>query len=194
VPLLHRQGFREIIAKPGTAPIDRLARALAAADTQSQFAAARYFKYDTALRASAFGLLRSIESLATDGQRILLVIDQFEELFRYGDDASGAMRTGMREESRAFIELLLTGASGSDGRLHVCITMRSDFFGACSSYAGLAEAISVSQYLVPLPVRGQLELSIRKPVEKADGKIEEGLVQRLLVDVEEEQDRLPLLQ
>ena len=132
--------------------------------------------------------------LAVDTPRLLLVIDQFEELFRYGDEASGAIKAGMREESRAFIELLLTGANDTNGRLHVCITMRSDFFGACSSYAGLAEAISVSQYLVPMPVRRQLELAIRNPVEKAGAVIEEALVQRLLVDVEEEQDRLPLLQ
>jgi formylglycine-generating enzyme required for sulfatase activity/energy-coupling factor transporter ATP-binding protein EcfA2 len=194
VPLLRAQGWTEVVAKPGSAPIARLAQAMALANPERHFAEAREFRFDTDLRASAFGLLGIIENLGVDSPRLLLVIDQFEELFRYGDDASGASKAGMREESRAFVELLLAAANGSNGRLHVCVTMRSDFFGACSSYAGLAEAISLSQYLVPIPVRHQLELAIRKPVEKAGGLIEEALVQRLLVDVEEEQDQLPLLQ
>ena len=194
VPLLRRQGWKEIVAKPGSAPIDRLARALALASPEPHFAEARRFRFDTALRASAFGLVDIVENLDVDAPRLLLVIDQFEELFRYGDEASGASKAGMREESRAFVELLLTGASGSNGRLRVCVTMRSDFFGACSSYSGLAEAISVSQFLVPLPARSQLELAIRNPVKRAGAEIEEALVQRLLVDVEEEQDQLPLLQ
>ena len=194
VPLLRRQGWKEIVAKPGSAPIDRLARALALASPEPHFAEARRFRFDTALRASAFGLVNIVENLDVDAPRLLLVIDQFEELFRYGDEASGASKAGMREESRAFVELLLTGASGSNGRLRVCVTMRSDFFGACSSYSGLAEAISVSQFLVPLPARSQLELAIRNPVKRAGAEIEEALVQRLLVDVEEEQDQLPLLQ
>ena len=194
VPLLRRQGWKEIVAKPGSAPIDRLARALALASPEPHFAEARRFRFDTALRASAFGLVNIVENLDVDAPRLLLVIDQFEELFRYGDEASGASKAGMREESRAFVELLLTGAKGSNGRLRVCVTMRSDFFGACSSYSGLAEAISVSQFLVPLPARSQLELAIRNPVKRAGAEIEEALVQRLLVDVEEEQDQLPLLQ
>lgn len=193
VPFLRELGWKEIIAKPGSAPIARLAHALALAGSDS-FAEARRFRFDAALRASAFGLVRIVESLGIDTPKLLLVIDQFEELFRYGDEATGVAKAGMREESRAFVELLLTAANGSYGRLHVCVTMRSDFFGACSSYAGLAEATSLSQYLVPLPRRDQLEVTIREPVKKAGALIEEALVQRLLVDVEEEQDRLPLLQ
>jgi hypothetical protein len=146
------------------------------------------------LRGSAFGLADIAETVEIDTPRLLLVVDQFEELFRYGDEASGATKAGMREEGRAFIELLLAATSRKHGRLQVCVTMHSDFFGACSAYKGLAEAVSASQFLVPLPGREQLEEAIRKPVEKAGAAIEEALVQRLLVDVEEETDQLPLLQ
>ena len=194
IPRLRDRGWQEIIAKPGSEPIMRLARALASANPDRQLVDARCFRFDTALRASAFGLVKIAENLGRDTLRLLLVIDQFEELFRYGDEATGARKAGMREESRAFIELLLTGANGGDGHLHVCVTMRSDFFGACSSYAGLAEAVSASQFLVPMPVRNQLEQAIRNPVKRANARIDDVLVQRLLVDVEEEQDKLPLLQ
>jgi tetratricopeptide (TPR) repeat protein len=194
VPRLRAEGWTEIITKPGAAPMERLARALASADPDSRLLEARHFSFDTTLRASAFGLAKVIDNLEVEAQRIILLVDQFEELFRYGHDEAGIRRAGMREESRAFIELLLTAANSGTSRLHVCVTMRSDFFGACSSYLGLAEAVSASQFLVPLPVRGQLERAIRNPVEKANARIDEALVQRLLVDVEEEQDQLPLLQ
>ena len=194
VPLLQQDGWREIVTKPGSSPMGRLARALASAAPEDRVSEARRFRFDTTLRASAFGLADIAETVEVDSSRLLLVVDQFEELFRYGDEASGAAKVGMREESRAFIELLLAATRRKHGRLHVCVTMRSDFFGACSAYEGLAEAVSASQFLVPLPGRAQLEEAIRCPVERAGAAIEEELVQRLLVDVEEESDQLPLLQ
>ena len=194
VPLLQQDGWREIVTKPGFSPLERLARALAAAAPADRLSEARRFRFDSTLRASAFGLADIAETVEIDTPRLLLVVDQFEELFRYGDEATGAAKAGMREESRAFIELLLAATRRKHSRLHVCVTMRSDYFGACSRYEGLAAAVSASQFLVPLPGREQLEEAIRKPVEKADAVIEEALVQRLLVDVEEENDQLPLLQ
>jgi tetratricopeptide (TPR) repeat protein len=194
VPLLQSDGWQQIITTPGSAPLARLARAVAGAEADDRLAEARRFRFDAMLRASAFGLLEIAETLLADAPRLLLVIDQFEELFRYGDETTGTLRAAMREEARAFVELLLTATSNTAGRLQVCVTMRSDYFGACSTYVGLAEAVSASQFLIPLPQRGQLDDAIRKPVARAGAVIEEGLVQRLLVDVEEEQDQLPLLQ
>jgi hypothetical protein len=121
-------------------------------------------------------------------------VDQFEELFRYGEEATGAARAAMREEGRAFVELLLSTAARKASRVNVCVTMRSDFFGNCSAYEGLAEAVSEAQFLVPLPRRDQLEEAIGKPVKLVGATIEKAVVQRLLVDVEEETDQLPLLE
>jgi tetratricopeptide (TPR) repeat protein len=194
VPLLQSDGWQQIIMTPGSAPLDRLARTLAGAEADDRLAEARRFRFDAMLRASAFGLAEIAEILRADAPRLLVVVDQFEELFRYGDEASGATRAAMREEARAFVELLLAATRCTAGRLQVCVTMRSDYFGACSAYVGLAEAVTASQFLIPLPQRGQLDDAIRKPVARAGAVIEEGLVQRLLVDVEEEQDQLPLLQ
>jgi tetratricopeptide (TPR) repeat protein len=194
VPLLQSDGWRQIIVTPGNAPLARLARALASAEADDRLAEARRFRFDAILRASAFGLAEIAETLRADAPRLLLVVDQFEELFRYGDEASGTMRVAMREEARAFVELLLTATRKTAGRLQVCVTMRSDYFGACSRYSGLAEGVSASQFLIPLPQRVQLDDAIRKPVAQAGAVIEESLVQRLLVDVQEERDQLPLLQ
>jgi tetratricopeptide (TPR) repeat protein len=194
VPLLKSDGWQQIIIAPGSAPLSRLAGALADVEAGDRLKEARRFRFDVILRGSAYGLAEIAETLRPDVPRLLLVIDQFEELFRYGDEASGTARAGMREEARAFVELLLTATARSAGRLQICVTMRSDYFGACSAYVGLAEAVSQSQFLIPLPTREQLDDAIHKPIALIGASIEENLVQRLLVDVEEEQDKLPLLQ
>src|SRR5207244_12520766 len=113
VPLLRSMGWKEIIAKPGSAPIARLAHALASVDPDPNLAEVRQFGFDTDLRASAFGLGSIVENLGIANPNILLVIDQSEELFLYGDESSGVAKAAMREESRAFVELLLTAADRS---------------------------------------------------------------------------------
>ncbi|WP_430232255.1 AAA family ATPase [Nitrosomonas communis] len=197
LPLLTDKGWQTIITKPGSAPIAKLALALsekAREDEIDPLASARTYRYDMTLRQSAYGLSETTDKLTPDAPRLLLVVDQFEELFRYGEEAQGLKKAAMAEESRAFVELLLTAAKQSNNRLHVIITMRSDFFGNCAAYTGLAEAVSSSQYLVPLPGRDQLEAIIRGPIHDASGKIDNLLVQRLLLDIEEETDLLPTLQ
>ena len=197
LPPLTTEGWKAIIVKPGSAPIAKLALALSSASTDTTddpLVKARLYWHDNKLRQSAFGLAEISRQLAPDAQRLLLVVDQFEELFRYGEEAQDMEKAAMEEESRAFVELLLTAASQNASRLHVMITMRSDFFGNCAAYAGLAEAVSASQYLVPLPRRDQLEEIIRAPVADTGGKMDEMLVQRLLLDVMEQIDHLPTLQ
>src|SRR5262249_39654354 len=103
-------------------------------------------------------------------------------------------KAALQEESRAFVELLLTAASQPETRLHVVLTVRADYIGNCAVYAGLAEAVSASQYLVPFPSRDQLEEAIRQPINQAGARIDDSLVQRLLIDVADEKDGLPLLQ
>ncbi|SDW11541.1 WD40 repeat domain-containing protein [Nitrosomonas communis] len=197
LPQLMDKDWQTVITKPGVAPIAKLALVLsekARKDEIDPLASARTYRYDMTLRQSAYGLSEITDKLTPDASRLLLVVDQFEELFRYGEEAQGLQKAAMAEESRAFVELLLTAAKQSNSRLHVVITMRSDFFGNCAAYTGLAEAVSSSQYLVPLPGRDQLEAIIRGPIHDASGKIDNLLVQRLLLDIEEETDLLPTLQ
>ncbi|HBZ30896.1 MAG TPA: hypothetical protein DEO56_09945, partial [Nitrosomonas nitrosa] len=201
VPLAD-DGWQSIVAKPGSAPITKLAAALSAAAHQyvssdedaDNLAAARVYRYEALLRQSAYGLAKICQQLIPDAPRLILVIDQFEELFRYGEGAQGAEKAAMEEESRAFVELLLTATSQTTGRLHIVLTMRSDFFGNCAAYTGLAEAVSDSQYLVPLPRRDQMEAIIRKPIDEAGGRVDEMLVQRLLLEMVDQMDHLPALQ
>ena len=78
--------------------------------------------------------------------------------------------------------------------IYVVLTMRSDFIGDCMDYPGLPEALNHGQYLVPRMTRDELRSAITGPVAVAGGDIAPRLVRRLLNDIGDNQDELPLLQ
>jgi tetratricopeptide (TPR) repeat protein len=187
--------------RPGGAPLGRLTDALTALAPaeldggRSERSALRArIAYD--LHESSFGIgeaLSRIDELG--GASILLVVDQFEELFRYAvvsEDASDELRS--RDEAAQFVQLLLEATRAPDRDVRVLLTMRSDFIGDCARFHGLPEAVSATQFLVPSLTRDQIEEVIRKPIEKAGGSIEPELVERLLNDCSGETDQLPVLQ
>ena len=92
------------------------------------------------------------------------------------------------------MKLLLEATSQQDVPIYVVITMRSDFIGDCMEYHGLPEAINASQYLVPRMTRDELRAAITGPVAVGGGEIAPRLVLRLLNDVGDDQDQLPVLQ
>ena len=107
---------------------------------------------------------------------LLLLVDQFEELFRYQDYAG-------REEAEAFANLLLESARNVELPVYVTLTMRSEYLGACALIEGLAEAISAGMFLTPRMTRGQCRAAIVGPATVCGIEIEEGLVNRLLNDL-----------
>src|SRR5258705_3161849 len=110
------------------------------------------------------------------GTNLLLLVDQFEELFRYQDYAG-------REEAEAFVSLLLESSRTREFPVYVAITMRSEFLGACALIEGLADAINAGMYLTPRMAREQCREAIVGPAAVCDIEIEPALVNRLLNDL-----------
>ena len=148
---------------------------------------------DVALRRARLerGPLSLIEELQerplTDGGNLLILVDQFEELFRYSSLAG-------REEAEAFVALLL--ASANDGRvpIYVVLTMRSDFLGRCAEFDGLAEAVADAQYLCPRLSREQIAAAVEGPAKVFKGEVEPRLVAHVVNDMGTDPDQLPLMQ
>jgi tetratricopeptide (TPR) repeat protein len=188
--------------RPGASPLSRLAKTLARlCETDSaEEAAKRRERIEYRLRQSGFSLQEAIaEAGGLGGRSLILVVDQFEELFRFGLAGLGQRRAGVeearaRDEATQFVQILLDADRRRIENVRVLITMRSDFIGDCAFFQGLSEAVSATQYLVPNLTRGQLEEAIRKPIEKAGGTIEPELVEQLLNDCGDELDQLPVLQ
>lgn len=196
----HSWLWREM--RPGDAPLQRLTGLLASLsnDDDPIVASGRRERIASQLQRSSFGISEALaETNSLAGKSIVLVIDQFEELFRYATTVSGKVGlTGeevrARDEATQFVQLLLEASRAPSIRIHVILTMRSDFIGDCARFHGLPEAVCAAQFLVPSLTRDQLDDVIRKPTEKAGSTIDPELVERLLNDCGTEMDQLPVLQ
>lgn len=125
-------------------------------------------------------------------ENLLVVVDQFEELFRY--KKVRALGTQDEENAVSFINLLLESVRQSKLPIYVVITMRSDFLGDCAQFRGLPEMINDGQYLVPRMRRSERKSAIVGPVEVAGAKMTERLLMRLVNDVGDNPDQLSILQ
>jgi WD40 repeat protein/energy-coupling factor transporter ATP-binding protein EcfA2 len=132
------------------------------------------------------GLRNALAGLQIDGRtRVLVVIDQFEELFTAG--------VGKEEQLRYIGTLLAAVPDGIDHRWHVAITLRADFYSQCWAHPDLPKRIAENQFAVQRMGR-QLREVIEKPLAQAGVRAEAGLVDRLLNDVGDEPGSLPLLE
>ena len=122
---------------------------------------------------------------------ILVVVDQFEALFRF---QRSRQVPAARDEAVGFVKLLREASSQTEVPIYVVLTMRSDFIGECMEYPGLPEALNAGQYLVPRMTRDELGSAITGPVAVAGAEVAPRLVQRLLNEIGTDQDQLPVLQ
>jgi len=176
---------------PGDAPLSALTKALSTLSECDDEMVARISLH---LGDSSAGVANALSELKLPASRtLLLVVDQFEELFRYGNSDQSHPQ-GRRDEAADFVRLLLEASRSRTHPVHVLLTMRSDFIGECARFRDLPEAVSTTQFLVPSLTRDQLEEVIVKPIEQAGSTIEPDLVERLLNDSGNDLDQLPVLQ
>ncbi|HKH48564.1 MAG TPA: TIR domain-containing protein [Thermoanaerobaculia bacterium] len=184
--------WRIAVMRPGDTPIHCLAQALHAPGALGDFYpdAVNLAALEATLRRGSLGLVEAVaEAPLPPKVRLFLLIDQFEELFRFGADPERSQR-----EARAFVKLFLETVTQRQWPVYVGITMRSDFLGNCAALPGLPDAINQGLYLVPQMGRAQLREAVRGPVELYGARITERLVNRLLNDLGEDADQLPILQ
>lgn len=130
-------------------------------------------------------------SRSTGNTNYFILIDQFEELFRFAMEQNDAAK---RDAAIDFVNIFLELSSQKVLPVFVVITMRSDFIGDCAQFYGLPEAMNKSQYLVPKLNRLQLKNAIEGPAKLYNGKINPALTSRLLNELMQVKDQLPLMQ
>jgi hypothetical protein len=175
--LMRKAGSRWRIVdfRPGGQPIANLASALLKIEGNASP------KDAALLRAFLSRGPRSVIEWCRDGhlvprENLLLLVDQFEELFRYQEYEG-------REEAEAFVALLLECSASRDLPIYVTITMRSEFLGACALIEKLAERMNDGQFLTPRMIREQCRAAIEGPAAVCGIGIEPALVNRLLNDL-----------
>ncbi|MGH9768464.1 MAG: hypothetical protein ACREAB_13615, partial [Blastocatellia bacterium] len=125
------------------------------------------------------------------GANLLLLVDQFEELFHFGIETGDPKK---RDEAADFVAIMLELAEQRAFPIYVVMTMRSDYLGECDNFYGLPEALNRSQYLVPRLTRQQRQQAIEGPIRLFGEKIAPRLVDRVLNDVGDQSDQLPVMQ
>jgi len=133
--------WRITVMRPGEDPLGHLAEALAVPEvigvTEGPLATTSRVLMDAALRRSKRGLIEAVrQAHVPRGDNILVVVDQFEELFR----SESSLDARAVEERAAFVQLLLTTAEPQTGSSYVVLTMRSDYVGECARFRGLESA------------------------------------------------------
>lgn len=139
------------------------------------------------LRRGRLGLLEARqEARFPEKTNLLLVVDQFEELFRQSVQYDV-------NEAIDFVALLLATAE-KRSNIFVVITMRSDFLGDCPFFHGLPEAINASQFLTPRLTREQCQAAIEGPAVMFGSRVEPEVVTHLLNEMSTNPEQLPVLQ
>jgi len=190
--------WRVAVMRPGGNPIHNLAGSLIIpsvlgtpdlpeGDVQQEMTV-----LEMTLRRSGLGLVEAVRQARLPAHdNLLIVVDQFEELFRFADTSRSSRN---EEDAAAFVKLLLESTAQMAHPIYVVITMRSDFIGDCARYRDLPETVTSGLYLIPRMTRDQCREAIERPVQVAGAVIAPRLMNRLLNDSGDSPDQLPILQ
>ena len=118
------------------------------------------------------------------GTRLLVVIDQFEELFTVCSDEA---------EREAFVRAITSLALDPGARAVVVVAVRADFYGRCAGYRDLAELLGPNHLLVGPMTPDELSRAIEFPARAAGLRVEPELTAALVNDMRDEPGALPLL-
>jgi WD40 repeat protein len=124
----------------------------------------------------------------TPPSRMLLVIDQFEEMFTL------CQGTHADRDRHRFFNCLLNTLEELNDLLSVVVVLRADFFGKCSLYTDLAEHIEQNIITVTPLTYDQIKASIIKPAHKVGLTCDQNLTYNILRDIVGSPGELPLLQ
>ena len=182
----NHPGVLTTIFTPEVRPLERLSIALR--QLQSQVDIPMPLEDTLHLfQTDEMGLHYKVTELCPDPktQSLLLIIDQFEELFTQTLDD---------DERQQFIRLLLRAVEISHAPTRIVLTMRSDFLGKCAAYPDLNLFVSDHLFQIEPMTPENLRLAIEGPTRLAGLQLEEGLVSRILHDAGGASEKLPLVE
>ena len=178
VPGSERWYYAEMV--PGEVPLAELASALLSVSSSPLPG------LEDTLREHDDGLAIGVyEALPTKENKLLLMVDQFEELFT---------RVELESDRQQFLDLILNAVSAEDSPVIIIATLRADFYDRPLLYQGFGELIRARTELV-LPLNDEeLAETISGPAYRVGAVLEEGLIEAITQDVREQPGALPLLQ
>jgi WD40 repeat protein/DNA-binding SARP family transcriptional activator len=163
---------------PGSYPYDELAAALL------RVAVERPDDLVEELACDELGIRRVVKRILPAESELLLVVDQFEELFTLT----------AAETHRRFLAGLTALAADPRARVRVLVTLRADFLDQPLLYPEFGELLRAGMVAVAAPSEDELAEAIERPAGRVGVRYEPGLVSQIVDDVRDQPGALPLLQ
>jgi WD40 repeat protein/DNA-binding SARP family transcriptional activator/tRNA A-37 threonylcarbamoyl transferase component Bud32/energy-coupling factor transporter ATP-binding protein EcfA2 len=139
------------------------------------------------IRKDSEGLLRTIRRILPDeeGAQLVLIVDQFEELFTMVDD---------ERRRNQFIDSLLAAVSNPASPLRLVVTLRADFYDRPLQVQALGNWLKENTEVVLPMSADELARAVQEPAQHVGVDVEAGLLAKLIADVRDQPGALPLLQ
>ncbi|MGB3947073.1 MAG: hypothetical protein WBM13_03750 [Bacteroidia bacterium] len=134
------------------------------------------------------------QEFKNSGANLLLLVDQFEELFTNTENFNNGRPS---IQAITLINLIIETTKIAEKEnlpIYIVCTMRSDYIGDCAAFKGLPELIVYSQFFVPRLKRQEIHRAIVEPAKLSGNKINNRLVERLINELGDGLDQLPILQ
>jgi WD40 repeat protein/DNA-binding SARP family transcriptional activator/tRNA A-37 threonylcarbamoyl transferase component Bud32 len=164
---------------PGTHPFDELESALV------QIAVRPAARLHDRLESGSRGLLEAVDLVVPGDAEVMLVVDQFEEVFTLAVDD---------RERELFLESLRVATADPASRLRVIVTLRADFYDRPLAYPRFGELLAERTEAIPPLTPDEMEQAIQRPADQVGVRPEPGLVAEMVADVAHQPGALPLLQ
>jgi WD40 repeat protein/DNA-binding SARP family transcriptional activator len=165
---------------PGRHPLDELELALL------RIAVSQPAGLMEQLRRDERGLLRAASlTLPDEGSELLLIIDQFEEIFTLASDT---------KESVRLLQLLVAAVTEPRSQVRILISLRADFYDLPLMHIEFGRLMRVrTEVVVPMDAE-EMSQAIYEPAVRAGAQLEPELMTTMVADVGEQPGALPLLQ
>lgn len=164
---------------PGATPMQNLLEAL------NTIAMQPFPGLENHLQSNMDGLSEVIKTILTEDANLLLVVDQFEEIFT---------QTTNETERSHFLNLLATTAKQQGANIYIICTLRADYYEHALSYGDFAELLQVGTELVLPLTEADLIRVIEEPAMAVGLSIEPQLSQLIAYEFRQSSASLPLLQ
>jgi hypothetical protein len=173
IPRVKTAGWLITVMQPGTRPIDELASALGAVATE-----------EVDLAGSPADISSTVSGVIADRRvRLLLLVDQFEELWTVAD-----------EEQRDTMLAALTALAAQDARVHVVVTLRADYLGHALEHPAIGPLVRDHTTLLAPMTSDELFEAILEPARAVDVVVETELAAAIVADAGRSAGSLPLVQ
>lgn len=193
--------WRIATCTPGNNPLENISRQLAQRNVfhgDEMMDPSYPSKIEAMLRNGSLGLVEAFKKSTIErGENLLIVVDQFEELFEF------AKQNKRNEEDAAtFVNLLLNASRQKEVPIYIMPVLRSSHLTQCGEFRGLAEAVNDGQFLIPRVKPEEIKRIILNPLRheravRSTGvrvEAEEQVVDKIIDDLGKNTDELATLQ